>query len=120
LNVGRSVMGNALSSTDYVRQVLAAWRRTPGTTGAVRPNDRLFAAALYDRGVPLTAVQNAMILAAARRICRPPGLAPLQPMRSLHYLQPVIDEVLQLGASADFFRYLQSHIDRALDSQRPR
>jgi len=113
-------MGNALSRAGYIRQVLDAWRRTPGTTGAVRPNDRRLAAALYARGVPLTAVQNAMILAAARRICRPPGLAPLQPMRSLHYLQPIIDEVLELGASPDYFRYLRSHIDRALDSQPPR
>jgi hypothetical protein len=108
-------MENAPSRTGYVRQVLDAWRRTPGTTGAVRRNDRLFAAALHDRGVPIHAVKNAMILAAARRICRPPGLAPLQPMRSLHYLQPVIDEVLELRASPDYFRYLQSHIERALN-----
>lgn len=112
-------MENVPSRTGYVRHVLDAWRRTPGTTGVVGPNDRRLAAALYDRGVPLTAVESAMILAAARRICRPPGLAPLQPMRSLHYLRPVIDEVLELHASPDYFRYLQSHIDRALNSPPP-
>jgi hypothetical protein len=110
-------MENARSRTGYIRQVLDAWRRTPGTTGVVRPNDRRLAADLYDRGVPLHAVENAMVLAAARRICRPSRLPPLQPMRSLHYLQPVIDEVLALRASPDYFRYLQSHIDRALNSQ---
>jgi hypothetical protein len=101
-----------ISKKDYVRKVLDAYRRTPGTTGTVRRNDRLLAAALYDRGVPVTVVENALLLAASRRIFRPPDALPLQPIRSLHYLLPVIDEVLQLRISPDYFRYLQFHIDR--------
>ena len=96
----------------YIRKVLDAYRRTPGTTGAVRRNDRLLAAALYDRGVSATTVENALILAASRRIFGSPDALPLQPIRSLHYLVPVIDEVLQLRISQDYFRYLQFHIDR--------
>src|SRR5437762_7674950 len=34
---------------------------------------------------------------------------PLQPIRSLHYLLPVIDEVLQLRINQNYFRYLQFH-----------
>ena len=101
-----------IAKKDYIRKVLDAYRRTPGTTGAVRRNDRLLAAVLYDRGVPATAVENALVLAASRRIFRPPDAAPLQPIRSLHYLLPVIDEVLQLRISQDYFRYLQLHLDR--------
>ena len=82
------------------------------TSGAVRRNDRLLAAALYDRGVSATTVENALILAASRRIFCSPDALPLQPIRSLHYLLPVIDEVLQLRISQDYFRYLQFHIDR--------
>ena len=102
-----------ISKNDYIRKVLDAYRRTPGTTGVIRRNDRLLAAALYDRGVSLTAVENALLLAASRRIFRPPDAIPLQPIRSLHYLLPVIDEVLRLRVSQDYFRYLQFHIDRA-------
>jgi hypothetical protein len=102
-----------ISRKDYIRKVLDAYRRTPGTTGSVRRNDRVLAAALYDRGVSVTAVENALILAASRRIFRPPDAVPLQPIRSLYYLLPVIDEVLQLQISQDYFRYLQLHIDRA-------
>jgi hypothetical protein len=102
-----------IAKKDYVRKVLDAYCRTPGTTGAVRRNDRLLAAVLYDRGVSLTVVENALLLAASRRIFRPPDAMPLQPIRSLHYLLPVIDEVLQLRISQDYFRYLQFHIDRA-------
>ena len=102
-----------ISKNDYIRKVLDAYRRTPGTTGVIRRNDRLLAAALYDRGVSVTAVENALLLAASRRIFRPPDAIPLQPIRSLHYLLPVIDEVLRLRVSQDYFRYLQFHIDRA-------
>jgi hypothetical protein len=100
-----------IAKKDYVRKVLDAYRRTPGTTGVVRRNDRLLAALLYDRGVSLTIVENALILAASRRIFRRPDAVPLQPIRSLHYLLPVIDEVLHLRISPDYFRYLQFHID---------
>lgn len=101
-----------IAKKNYIRKVLDAYRRTHGTTGAVRPNDRLLAAALYDRGVPATTVENALVLAASRRIFRPPDAVPLQPIRSLHYLLPVINEVLQLRISQDYFRYLQFRIDR--------
>jgi len=101
-----------IAKKDYIRKVLDAYRRTPGTTGAVRRNDRLLAAVLYDRGVSVAVVENALILAASRRIFRPPDAVPLQPIRSLYYLLPVIDEVLQLRISQDYFRYLQFHIDR--------
>src|SRR6266852_9379722 len=63
---------------DYIRNVLDAYRHTPGTTGLVRRNDRLLAAALYDRGVPLIVVKNALVLTAARRIVRPPHAPLLQ------------------------------------------
>lgn len=103
------------SQQDYIRHVLAAYRRTPGTTGVARHSDRLLAAALYDRGIPLRAVENALVLAAARRLFRSPDAPQLQPVRSLHYLLPVINEVLTLHVSQDYFRYLQFKIDHALN-----
>lgn len=50
---------------EYVRQVLDAYRKTPGTIGNVRRPDRLLAAQLHQRGVPLANVENALVLAAA-------------------------------------------------------
>jgi hypothetical protein len=38
---------------EYVQQVLDAYRKTPGTMGTVRRPDRLLAAQLHQRGVPL-------------------------------------------------------------------
>ena len=96
----------------YVRRILEAYRMTPGTCGAVRRADRLLAAQLYERGVPAEAVENALILAAARRLIRPEGAPPLATVRALAYFSPVIEEVLQLQAGPDYFRYLRTKLQR--------
>ena len=45
---------------EFVRQVLDAYRKTPGTMGDIRRPDRLLAAQLHHRGVPLMAIENAL------------------------------------------------------------
>jgi len=91
----------------YVHRLLEAYRATPGTCGAVRRPDRLLAAQLHQRGVPLEAVENALILAAARRLARPTDAPPLGVIRSLAYFSPVIEEVLQLQVGPEYFRHLR-------------
>jgi hypothetical protein len=56
---------------EYVQRVLAAYRTTPGTTGTVRRPDRALALQMYERRVPLVVIENALVLAAARRLIRP-------------------------------------------------
>jgi hypothetical protein len=102
-----------INQDEYVRQVLDAYRKTPRTTGTARRSDRLLAAQLYQRGVPLAVVENALVLAAARRLIRPADAAPLGTIRSLAYFLPVIDEVLNLCINPDYFRYLRHKIERA-------
>jgi hypothetical protein len=97
---------------DYLRRLLEAYRATPGTCGAVRRPDRLLAAQLYERGVPLEAVENALTLAAARRLGRPVGAPPLATIRSLAYFSPVIEEVLRLDVGPEYFRHLRHRLAR--------
>jgi len=80
--------------------------------GTVRRPDRLLAAQLHQRGVPLTAIENALVLAAARRLVRPTGSPPLGPIRSLACFVPVIEEVLNLRVHPDYFGYLRHKIER--------
>jgi hypothetical protein len=101
-----------MDQRDYVRRLLEAYRATPGTCGAVRRPDRLLAAQLHQRGVPLEAVENALVLAASRRLVRPPDAPPLGVIRSLAYFSPVIEEVLHLEVSPDYFRYLRHRMAR--------
>ena len=96
----------------YVRRVLEAYRMTPGTCGAVRRPDRLLAAQWHERGVPAEAVENALVLAAARRLIRPVGAPPLATVRSLAYFSPVIEEVLKTEAGPNYFRYLRGKLQR--------
>ena len=97
---------------EYTRQALEAYRKTPGTMGTVRHPDRVLAAQLYQRGVSVRVIENAFVLAAARRLMRLADATPLGPIRSLAYFLPVIEEVLDLRVSPDYFQYLRYKLAR--------
>ncbi|HUQ90426.1 MAG TPA: hypothetical protein VM120_02015 [Bryobacteraceae bacterium] len=107
-----------MEQNEYVRRLLEAYSTTPGTCGVVRRADRLLAAQLHERGVPVETVENALTLAATRRLMRPADAPPLGTVRSLAYFVPVIDEVLDLKAGQDYYRYLRSKLPRLTPNQR--
>jgi len=111
---------NSISREEYIQRVLGAYRQTPGTAGTIRRPDRLLAAQLYVTGVPLRVVEDALVLAAARRLIRPSEAPPLGTIRSLAYFSPVIEEVLKLRVSPDYFQYLRYKIRRFLETAKPR
>ena len=97
---------------DYVRKVLEAYRNTPGTSGNLRRPDRMLAVQLYQRGVPLSIVENALVLAAVRRLFRPADAPPLTTVRSLAYFLPVIEEVLETEVGEEYFQYARQKLQR--------
>jgi hypothetical protein len=99
-----------MEQREYVGRLLKSYRATPGTCGVVRPPDRLLAIQLHQSGVPLEAVENALTLAAARRLARPADAPPLGIIRSLAYFSPVIEEVLRLQVSPEYFRHLRNRL----------
>jgi hypothetical protein len=101
-----------ISQEEYVRQVLEAYRKTPGTMGTVRRPDRLLAAQLHQRGLSVKVIENALVLAATRRLIRPFDAPPLGTIRSLAYFLPVIEEVLEMRVSPDYFEYLRHKLTR--------
>ena len=100
-----------LSREQYVHRVLETYQRTPGTRGQVSPPDRQLALELQQRGIPLHTVENALVLAAARRIFRPPEAPLLTTVRSLAYFVPVIEELLTTQVSEDYFQYLRRKLE---------
>lgn len=96
----------------YIRQVLEAYRKTPGTTGTIRRPDRMLAAQLFQRGVPVSVIESAFVLAATRRLIRPADAHPLATIRSLAYFLPIIEEVRELRVSQDYFQYLRHKLQR--------
>lgn len=107
-----SIMENIpITQNDYVHKVLAAYRHTPGTTGRVNRQDRLLAVTLYQRGIPLAVIENALVLGAVRRLYRDLDAPPLPPVRSLHYFRHLIEEVLALKINPAYFQYLRHKIE---------
>lgn len=84
-----------VSRRQYVDRALALYAASPETVGHVRASDRRLAGQLFDSGVPFAVVRAAFVVAAVRRRCRPPDTEALEPIRSLHYLRPVIQEILR-------------------------
>ena len=105
-------MDDCASQEEYVRGVLEAYRKTPGTMGAVRRADRVLAVRLYQRGISVSVIENAFVLAATRRLMRAADAPPRGMIRSLAYLLPVIEEVLGLRVSPDYFQYLRHKLER--------
>jgi hypothetical protein len=75
----------------YVAHLLDRYRRLPGALGRVLRDDRRTAGCLFDQRIALDTVQQAFLIAVARRAAGP---QPPQPIRSLRYFLPVVEEVL--------------------------
>ncbi len=112
---------------EYLSQLLDLYLHTPGTLGRVRREDRRFAAELHARRVPLRTVEEALLLASARRCLRAPDAPPLNAIRSLHYFGSVIEEVSDKPLPAGYPEYLKhklrnfqlEHDRRITEDRRP-
>jgi len=105
-------MDDCRGQEEFIRRVLEAYRKTPGTMGTVRRPDRVLAVQLYQRGISVSLIENAFVLAATRRLMRPADAPPLGSIRSLAYFLPVIEELLGLRVSPDYFQYLRHKLGR--------
>lgn len=93
-----------LSRNLYIQRVLELYRLMPGTLGHVRRSDRRLAGYFHDCGVSFDIVAAAMLLAAARRTFRSGD--PLPPISSLHYIRPLIDELIFDHPHPEYVGYL--------------
>jgi hypothetical protein len=105
-------LDDGASQEEFIHEVLEAYRKTPGTMGTVRRPDRVLAAQLYQRGTSVSVIENAFVLAATRRLMRAADAPPLGSIRSLAYFLPVIEEVIGLRVSPDYFQYLRHKLER--------
>ena len=100
---------NRSSREEYVRKVLDAYRKTPGTTGNVRRPDHYWPPNYIGRrptegGRKRHGSCRSASPVAARHA------PPLVTVRSLAYFQPVIEEVQELKVSDDYFQHLRRRL----------
>jgi len=94
----------------YVDAVVRNYVRLPGTLMRASRRDRQLAALLYDRGIPLSVVWAAFVVAAARWAIRTPTQPRLPTIRTLYYFLPAIDEVLTISPDPGYVEYLAAKL----------
>lgn len=103
----------------YVAAVLTLYVDLPDTPLRASVPDQRKARIWFDRGVPLEAVETALLLASLRRMLRPTDLPPLPRIRSLAYFQPVIEELQQHPAPDGYLQYLRLKLGGIVDNPSP-
>jgi hypothetical protein len=103
----------------YVEKLLGFYLSLPQTPSRASRHDRELARQLRRQQMPLETVEMALLLATARRSFRDPSLPPLQPIRSLHYFLPVIDEIRDQRVGLDYLRYLRQKLAPFLTQNSP-
>lgn len=103
-----------LDRSQYVRRLLDCYSRIPTCAGRVRREDQRLAHRLYDQRIPLCLLEAALTLAAARRLYRSePDDPPLPPIRSLHYILRILDEIRQEAIDPGYIDYVRWKVRKA-------
>jgi hypothetical protein len=97
---------------EYIAAVLKLYLQLPETPARSTPHDRERASQMHQRGVPLSIIESALLLATLRRLSRPPGAPRLPLIRSLAYFVPVIEELLDNPFPEGYLDYLREKVRR--------
>jgi hypothetical protein len=95
----------------YVATVIEGYVQLPHTPNRPRKNDRILAKQLFNQKTPLDIVRAAFILASSRRTFRPKNASPLEPIRSLAYFLPVVEELQRTPPDRLYIQLLKQRLD---------
>ena len=114
-----SLLEPASNPALYVSSVLILYIDLPDTPLRANTQDQRQARSWFDRGVSLSLVETALLLASLRRMIRPRDVPALPRIRSLAYFQPVIDELLEHPAPDGYLQYLRFKLRSIVDKADP-
>lgn len=100
----------------FVAAVAALYAGLPDTPFCASASDQWLARRLFDEGVSLHVVETALLLGSLRRIARPTGAPALQPIRSLAYFRPVVDELQSQKVPDGYLDYLRLKLNKAIST----
>jgi hypothetical protein len=119
MNSAASLLQPDANPALYVSSVLMLYVDLPETPIRTNTQDQRQARRWFDRGVPLTLVETALLLACLRRNTRPADVPALPRIRSLAYFQPVIEELLENPAPEGYLQYLRFKLRTIIDKADP-
>jgi hypothetical protein len=95
---------------EFVEAVLHMYVALPETPDRFNGHDSLIAARWQQEGYTLLQIQQAMTLARVRRRFRRSTDPPLNPIHSLQYFTPILQELQRQPMGEKYFRYLQQKL----------
>jgi hypothetical protein len=101
-----------MEARTYVTRILALYKTLPGTLGRILRDDRRTARTLHSQGVPIQTVESAFVLAIARRTFRSDADR-LEPVRTLRYFLPVLQEIVDEPPLPEYLDYLRRRLQNA-------
>ncbi len=96
----------------YVPAVLAMYTALPETPARTCPADRKLAEEWQRSGITLEIVESALLLGELRRLGRPPDYPKLNPIRSLYYFVPLIEELMEKPLPDGYVEYMKSKLQK--------
>ena len=106
-------MSDAADPAAYIAAVLTQYVDLPDTPLRASVSDQWLARRFHDDGVPLHAVETALLLGSLRRLIRPAGVPRLSPIRSLAYFRPVLEELQAHPVPPGYLDYLRLKLRHA-------
>ena len=96
----------------YVGSVRKRFLTLGCTTGHFSPSDERLAGSFEQKGIPLTVIEDAMLIGACRKYVSWLNSGPSAPIASLHYFEPIIEEVVERPFPPGYRDYMQLQVDK--------
>jgi hypothetical protein len=101
---------------DYMEAIRDTYVGLPITARRLRRNELELARQLYREGVASVHVEAALLVETARRVLRNKP-HPIQPIRSLHDIVPIIEQARVCGVNEGYVHYLRHKLRQVLEGK---
>lgn len=97
---------------DYIEQIRRLLRARSCVAIAFNPADERLVGSLFERNIPIAHVGHAVLLGCARKYVALINHKSCDSIASFGYFQNVIEEVLKLNMSPEYWRHLEMRVSR--------
>ncbi len=95
-----------MTRNDYLQRVIRSYLDAPDTPARPRKSDWTVAGQFHDDNLPLDLIEHAVALATLRRRLRPLDREPLEPIRSIAYLRPILEGLTRDGVDDGYREFV--------------